>query len=54
MRSERNLILSAHAPMISAGVMAANFSWNAKNSSSGMSGARAGLTVSMPMFVKPA
>jgi len=30
-RSERNFILSAHAPMINAGVMAANFSFPSKN-----------------------
>jgi len=38
-KRERNLIRSANAPMIRAGVIAANFSWNAKNSSSGISGA---------------
>ena len=36
MRSGLRRIRPANAPMISAGVMAANFSWNAKNRSAGI------------------
>ena len=43
--SDLNRILSAHAPMISAGVIAANLSWKAKNRISGIEGAYDVLTV---------
>jgi hypothetical protein len=36
MRRDLNRILSAQAPIINAGVIAANFSWKAKNNTSGM------------------
>ena len=36
MRSDLKRILSAHAPRIRAGVIAANLSWNAKNNISGI------------------
>jgi len=52
MRSDLKRILSAHAPMINAGVIAANLSWNAKNSIAGMAGAL-GLTVFMVIPFNP-
>jgi hypothetical protein len=42
--SDLKRILSAQAPIISAGVMAANFSWKAKNRTSGIAGAYAAFT----------
>ncbi len=52
--SDRKRTLSAHAPMIRAGVIAANFSWKAKTSNVGMVGAKAGLMSCMPMPFNPA
>jgi hypothetical protein len=52
-RRERNRILSAQAPMMSAGVIAANFNWNAKNNNSGIFGAYE-LTLFTPTLVNPA
>ncbi len=52
--SDLKRTLSAQAPIINAGVIAANFNWNAKNSSVGIVAARAGVTLCMPMPASPA
>ena len=51
-----NFMRSANAPVISAGVMMANISWNAMNTVAGMVGAReegAAPTPCSPQYVRP-
>ncbi len=48
-----NRLRSAKAPVISAGVIAANMSWNAANRTNGIVVAYVGLAVS-PTFMNPA
>ena len=52
--SDLKRTLSAVAPIIKAGVIAANFSWKAKTSNVGMVGARAGVMSCMLMPFNPA